>query len=57
MEIVVPEGTLADDTLPDNVLSKTLGPGKHRLPLTSKQQKTAHNLTAAGKPVEQGGRL
>ena len=31
MEIVVPEGTLADVTLPDNVLSKTLGPGKHRL--------------------------
>ena len=31
MEIVVPEGTLADVTLPDNVLSMTLGPGKHRL--------------------------
>ena len=34
MEVTVPGGTLAEVSLPETRVSKTLGPGKHRLPLT-----------------------
>ena len=53
MEITVPEGTLADVSLPDTFLRKALGPGTHRLPLTFKQENTAGmKFRDASLPVE-----
>jgi hypothetical protein len=48
MEVTVPEGTIAEVSLPDTYLRKALGPGKHRLPLTFKQETSdGHELAEA----------
>ena len=40
MEVEVPEGTLAEVSLPESFIKKALGPGKHRLPLKFDQVNT-----------------
>ena len=53
MEVVVPEGTLAEVSLPETLTNKTLGPGKHRMPLSVKRENTAGmKFRDASLPVE-----
>ena len=53
LEVVVPEGTLAEVSLPETYLRKALGPGKHSLPLSFKQENTAGmKFRDASLPVE-----
>ena len=53
LEVVVPEGTLAEVSLPNSYLKEGLGPGKHRIPLSYQAEKTAGmKYRDASLPVE-----
>ena len=53
MEVSVPEGTLAEVSIGESFLKKTLSPGTHRLPLSFMQENTAGmKFRDASLPVE-----